>query len=146
VKRVIERSKPVGHYNWSRGHPPPMSSPAWWPKQKQLWRKSELRQRRPSVCSPGDHLVMDWAEAAPGLFVFCAILAYSRWRSVHSLRSEKSPPTLAMVAEVGLGLSDWMGHLKAVSSPMSLSRRRITRGSPPATALSSATKQLRIIF
>jgi hypothetical protein len=30
--------------------------------------------------SPGEYLVIDWAQAAPGLFVFCAVLAFSRWR------------------------------------------------------------------
>ena len=26
--------------------------------------------------------MIDWAEAAPGLFLFCAVLAFSRWRFV----------------------------------------------------------------
>jgi hypothetical protein len=34
------------------------------------------------VWTPGEYLVMDWAEAASELFLFCAVLAYSRWRLV----------------------------------------------------------------
>src|SRR6478752_8025169 len=44
-------------------------------QQKALWRKDHHRGRRPAVWSPGEYLVIDWAEAAPGLFVFCAVLA-----------------------------------------------------------------------
>ena len=51
-------------------------------EQKALWRKDHHRGRRPAVWSPGEYLVIDWAEAAPGLFVFCAVLAFSRWRFV----------------------------------------------------------------
>ena len=51
-------------------------------EQKVWWRNANRHQRRPAVWSPGDYLVMDWAEAAPGLMVFCAVLAYSRWRFV----------------------------------------------------------------
>ncbi|GAB5019470.1 hypothetical protein JHV675_23880 [Mycobacterium avium subsp. hominissuis] len=42
---------------------------------------------------------MDWAEAAPGLMVFCAVLAYSRWRFVRFAADEKASTTLAMIAE-----------------------------------------------
>ena len=49
---------------------------------KALWRNEHHRGRRPAVWSPGEYLVIDWAEAAPGLFLFCAVLAFSRWRFV----------------------------------------------------------------
>jgi transposase len=68
-------------------------------EQKVLWRKQNRHQRRPAVWSPGDYLVMDWAEAAPGLFVFCAVLAYSRWRFVRFAGDQKASTTLAMIAE-----------------------------------------------
>src|SRR5256885_7685210 len=42
------------------------------------------RGRRPAVWAAGEYLVLDRAEAAPGLFVFCAVLAFSRWRLVRS--------------------------------------------------------------
>jgi len=47
---------------------------------KVLWRNEHHRGRRPAVWSPGEYLVIDWAQAAPGLFLFCAVLAFSRWR------------------------------------------------------------------
>ena len=49
---------------------------------KLLWRNAHHRGRRPAVWSPGEYLVIDWAQAAPGLFLFCAVLAFSRWRFV----------------------------------------------------------------
>lgn len=89
-------------------------------EQKALWRKQNKHQRRPAVWSPGEYLVMDWAEAAPGLFVFCAVLAYSRWRFVRFAADQKASTTLAMIAEAleTIGgvpakiLADRMGCLK----------------------------------
>lgn len=89
-------------------------------EQKVLWRNANRNQRRPAVWSPGDDLVMDWAQAAPGLMVFCAVLAYSRWRFVRFAADEKASTTLAMIAEAleGIGgvpakvLADRMGCLK----------------------------------
>ena len=68
-------------------------------EQKALWRKDHHRGRRPAVWSPGEYLVIDWAEAAPGLFVFCAVLAFSRWRFVRFAADQKATTTLAMIAE-----------------------------------------------
>jgi transposase len=89
-------------------------------EQKVLWRKDNAHTRRPAVWSPGEYLVMDWAEAAPGLFVFCAVLAYSRWRFVRFAADQKASTTLAMIAETlaAIGgvpakiLADRMGCLK----------------------------------
>jgi transposase len=89
-------------------------------EQKVLWRKQNRHQRRPAVWSPGDYLVMDWAEVVPGLFVFCAVLAYSRWRFVRFAADQKASTTLAMIAEAleAIGgvpakiLADRMGCLK----------------------------------
>ena len=67
--------------------------------QKMLWRKDNHRGRRPAVWSPGEYLVIDWAEAAPGLFVFCAVLACSRWRFVRFAADQTAATTLAMIAE-----------------------------------------------
>jgi hypothetical protein len=72
------------------------------------------------VWSPGEYLVIDWAEAAPGLFVFCAVLAFSRWRFVRFAADQKATTTMAMIAEalVAIGgvpakvLADRMGCLK----------------------------------
>jgi hypothetical protein len=61
--------------------------------QKVLWRKDNTHVRRPAVWTPGEYLVMDWAEAAPGLFVFCAVLAHSRWRFVRFATDQKASTT-----------------------------------------------------
>jgi hypothetical protein len=67
--------------------------------QKALWRKDNHRGRRPPVWAAGEYLVIDWAEAAPGLFVFCAVLAFSRWRFVRFAADQKATTTLAMITE-----------------------------------------------
>lgn len=61
--------------------------------------------------------MIDWAEAAPGLFVFSAVLAFSRWRFVRFATDQKASTTLAMIAEGlavigGAPLADRMGCLK----------------------------------
>ena len=89
-------------------------------EQKALWRKDNHRGRRPAVWSPGEYLVIDWAEAAPGLLLFCAVLAFSRWRFVRFAADQKASTTMAMIAEAlaAIGgvpakvLADRMGCLK----------------------------------
>ena len=66
---------------------------------KAVWRSENHRGRRPSVWSPGEYLVIDWAEAAPGLFLFCAVLAFSRWRFVAFAADQRAATTLALIAE-----------------------------------------------
>lgn len=66
---------------------------------KALWRKDHHRGRRPAVWSPGEYLVIDWAQAAPGLFVFCAVLAFSRWRFVAFATDQRASTTLGLIAE-----------------------------------------------
>ena len=51
---------------------------------KATWRRDHHRGRRPGVWAPGDMLVFDWGEIGP-LFVFCAVLAWSRFRFVYCL-------------------------------------------------------------
>ena len=86
--------------------------------------KAEWRQKRriyrPWVASPGQHLVIDWTTIAPGLHMFCAVLAWSRYRFVRFASNETRETTLGLVAEcfeeVGavsaVVLSDRMGCLK----------------------------------
>ena len=86
---------------------------------KQAWRREHHRGRRPAVWSPGEHLVIDWGSLA-GLHVFCAVLAWSRFRFVRFARDERAETTLAMLAECfevmggvpGKVLADRMGCLK----------------------------------
>jgi transposase len=66
---------------------------------KMLWRNEHHRGRRPAVWSPGEYLVIDWAEAAPGLYLFCAVLAFSRWRFVAFATDQRAATTLALIAE-----------------------------------------------
>jgi transposase len=66
---------------------------------KLLWRNEHHRGRRPAVWSPGEYLVIDWAEAAPGLYLFCAVLAFSRWRFVAFATDQRAATTLALIAE-----------------------------------------------
>ena len=86
---------------------------------RQAWRRDHHRGRRPAVWSPGEYLVIDWG-AGGGLHVFCAVLAWSRFRFVRFAADERSETTLAMLAEClevlggvpGKVLADRMGCLK----------------------------------
>jgi len=87
---------------------------------KALWRKDHHRGRRPAVWSPGEYLVIDWADVGAGLHLFCAVLAFSRWRFVAFATNERATTTLALIAEAlaAVGgvplkvLADRMGCLK----------------------------------
>src|SRR3984957_1439699 len=88
-------------------------------EQKAWWRRDHHRGRRPAVWSPGEHLVIDWG-ALGGLHVFCAVLAWSRFRFVRFAADERAATTLGMLAECfevaggvpGKVLADRMGCLK----------------------------------
>ena len=87
---------------------------------KAAWRAGHHRGRRPAVWTPGDTLVIDWGSEGR-LHVFCAVLAWSRFRFVRFAADEKAATTLALLAECFevLGgvpatvLADRMGCLKA---------------------------------
>jgi hypothetical protein len=66
---------------------------------KAFWHSQNHRGRRPAAWSPGEYLVIDWAQAAPGLFLFCAVLAFSRWRFVRFASDQRAATTLALIAE-----------------------------------------------
>lgn len=86
---------------------------------KATWRVDHHRGRRPGVWAPGDVLVFDWGEIGP-LYVFCAVLAWSRWRFVYFADNLGSAATLGALAacfeELGgvprTALTDRMGCLK----------------------------------
>ena len=88
-------------------------------ERKALWRQEHHRPRRPAVWSPGEHLVIDWGSEG-GLHVFCAVLAWSRFRFVRFAADERAETTLALLAECfevlggvpGVVLADRMGCLK----------------------------------
>ena len=86
------------------------------------WRRDHHRGRRPGVWAPGDMLVFDWGEIGP-LFVFCAVLAWSRFRFVFfadNLGADTTMAALALCMETIGGvpktlLTDRMGCLKAAT-------------------------------
>lgn len=86
--------------------------------EKTRWRR-QRRVFRPWLPTPGEHVVIDWATAG-GWHVFCAVLAWSRWRFVRVARDEKAATTMGLLAECfeELGgtpkvvLADRMGCLK----------------------------------
>jgi transposase len=88
-------------------------------KAKVAWRREHHRGRRPAVWAPGDTLVIDWGSEGP-LHVFCAVLAWSRWRFVRFAADERAETTFGLLAdcfeELGsvpkVVLADRMGCLK----------------------------------
>jgi hypothetical protein len=70
---------------------------------KQAWRREHHRGRRPAVWSPGEHLMIDWGSLG-GLHVFCAVLAWPRFRFVRFARDERAATTLAKCFEVTGGV------------------------------------------
>ncbi|MGW0040083.1 IS21 family transposase [Gordonia sp. NPDC003376] len=67
-------------------------------RSKAQWRRSQYSGRRPAVWSPGEYLVIDWATVG-GLHVFCAVLAFSRWRFVKFSTDETVTTTLGFIAQ-----------------------------------------------
>jgi transposase len=61
------------------------------------WRRRH-RVFRPWVHSPGEHLVIDWAEEGRWK-IFCAVLAWSRVRFVRFAFDMSTETTLALLAE-----------------------------------------------
>lgn len=87
---------------------------------KRTWRQEHPRGRRPGVWPPGETLIIDWG-VLDGVHVFCAVLAWSRFRFVRFAADEKASTTLGLLAECfevlgGVSkvvLADRMGCLKA---------------------------------
>jgi len=113
AKRLLPAARAAGYAGSDRNFRRLVS------EQKALWRREHHRGRRPAVWSPGEHLVIDWG-AEGGLHVFCAVLAWSRFRFVRFAGDERAETTLALLAECfevlggvpGKVLADRMGCLK----------------------------------
>lgn len=86
---------------------------------KTSWKR-QRRTYRPWVPTPGEHLVIDWATEY-GRQIFCAVLAWSRYRWVRIARDQTRQTTLGLLAECfselegvpAVVLSDRMACLKA---------------------------------
>jgi len=66
--------------------------------EKRAWRADHHRGRRPAVWTPGEMLVIDWGSEG-GLHLFCAVLAWSRYRFVRFAADERAQTTFALLAE-----------------------------------------------
>jgi hypothetical protein len=83
------------------------------------WRR-QRRSYRPWLPVPGEHLAIDWG-TINGLQVFCAVLAWSRYRFVRFATNQRRETTLQLLAECfeelggvpSVVLADRMGCLKA---------------------------------
>jgi hypothetical protein len=88
-------------------------------ESKNKWKSKNHRGRRPGVWAPGDMVVFDWGEIGP-LFVFCAVVAWSRFRFVYFTDNLGAEATMEALAEcferIGgvpkTALTDRMGCLK----------------------------------
>jgi transposase len=84
------------------------------------WRQRR-RMYRPWVPVPGQHLVIDWTPVKGGLQMFCAVLAWSRYRLVRFAHDQRQETTLRLLAECleeldgvpAVVLSDRMACLRA---------------------------------
>jgi hypothetical protein len=113
AKRLLPAAKAAGYQGSARNFRRLVA------EAKRTWRRDNHRGRRPAVWTPGEVLAIDWGSTG-SLHVFCAVLAWSRFRFVRFAGNERSETTLAMLAECfeELGgvpkvvLADRMGCLK----------------------------------
>lgn len=113
AKRLLPSARAVGYQGSARNFRRAVS------KVKAEWRQKR-RVYRPWVASPGQHLVIDWTTIGLGLHMFCAVLAWSRYRFVRFAGNETRETTLGLLAEcfeeigavAAVVLSDRMACLK----------------------------------
>jgi hypothetical protein len=131
AKRLLPRARAAGYAGSPRNFRRLVAA------EKKTFRAERGHPRRPAVWTPGEHLVIDWGVVA-GVHVFCAVLAWSRFRFVRFAADEKAATTMGMLAEcfeviggapkVVLGPTGWAAS-RAASSPTGSSRRVSTSGS-----------------
>ncbi|MGH7746689.1 MAG: IS21 family transposase, partial [Candidatus Dormibacteria bacterium] len=113
AKRLLSRARAAGYVGSARNFRRAVA------KIKGQWRQRR-RVYRPWVPSPGEHLVIDWGQEGK-LHIFCAVLAWSRYRFVRFAPDQRRETTLRLLAECfeelggvpAVVLADRMGCLKA---------------------------------
>ena len=73
AKRLLPQARAAGYAGSARNFRRLVA------QAKAEWRRGHHRGRRPGVWAPGETLIIDWGVEA-GLHVFCAVLAWSRFR------------------------------------------------------------------
>lgn len=115
AKRLLPEARAAGYQGSDRNFRRLVAA------EKKTWRTRNAYQRRPAVWVPGETLVIDWGTIpGTGIKVFCAVLAWSRFRFVRFARDETAATTFALLAECfetlggvpGKVLADRMGCLK----------------------------------
>ena len=112
AKRLLPTARAAGYIGSERSFRRAVA------RAKAAWRVKR-RTYRPWVPTPGEYLVIDWGTEA-GLQIFCAVLAWSRYRFVRFASDQRRETTLQFLAECfeKLGgvpakvLADRMGCLK----------------------------------
>lgn len=113
AKRLLPRARTMGYTGSARNFRRAVAA------VKAQW-KQHRRVYRPWVPNAGEHLVIDWGEEGP-LRIFCAVLAWSRYRFVRFASNQRRETTLRLLAECfeemggvpAVVLADRMGCLKA---------------------------------
>src|SRR5215210_9110410 len=113
AKRLLPVARAAGYGGWLRNLQRAVKV------AKATWKRRR-RAYRPWVPTPGEHLVVDWASEG-GWELFCAVLAWSRYRFVRPATDQTRATTLALLAqcfeELGgvpaVVLTDRMGCLRA---------------------------------
>ncbi len=77
------------------------------------WRRRR-RSYRPWLPEPGQHLVIDWGRRGR-LHMFCAVLAWSRYRFVRFGSDETLKTTLALLAESSRSWERWLRRSSAIA-------------------------------
>lgn len=113
AKRLLPRARAAGYTGSGRNFRRAVA------QLKADWRRRR-RIYRPWVPNPGEHLVIDWGQEGK-LQIFCAVLAWSRFRFVRFASDQRRETTLRWLAECfevlggvpAVVLADRMGGLKA---------------------------------
>lgn len=98
AKRLLPTARAAGYAGSSRNFRRLVAD------AKRAYRADEARRhgRRPAVWTPGEVLAIDWGEQLLDgrmVHVFCAVLAWSRFRFVRFAEDERQSTTLAMLAD-----------------------------------------------